>query len=109
LWGCLLDEHWQHKKRMSAKINVSPVDRLYEETKACYSVLGGKIMGAGGGGFLMLYCPKGHKKLEQFMLSHGMPRLHYTIEAEGSKVVANVASTKAMIFHPASSTAREHP
>jgi len=109
LWGRLLDEHWQHKKRMSAKINVSAVDRLYEETKARYGVLGGKIMGAGGGGFLMLYCPKGHKPLEQFMLAQGMPRLHYAVEAEGSKVVANVASTKAMIFHPASSMARERP
>jgi len=99
-WGQMLDEHWQHKKRMSPKISLSLVDRLYDEVRANHGVLGGKIIGAGGGGFLMLYCPKRHRQLEQFMLSQGMPRLHYMIEPEGSKVVANIASTKAMLFHP---------
>lgn len=99
-WGQMLDEHWQHKKRMSSKISLSLVDRLYDEVRAHHGVLGGKIIGAGGGGFLMLYCPKHHRQLEQFMLSQGMPRLHYMIESEGSKVVANIASTKAMLFHP---------
>ena len=61
--------------------------------------LGVKILGAGGGGFLLLYCPKEHKKLEQYMLSLGMPRLHYTIEMEGSKVIANMATNKSMVFH----------
>src|SRR2546428_6139484 len=95
-WGQLLDEHWQHKKRLSTKIPLSVVDRLYDEVKAHYGVLGGKIIGAGGGGFLMLYCPTTHKRLEQFMLSQRMPRLHYMVEPEGSKVVVNISSTKAM-------------
>lgn len=100
-WGQLLDEHWQSKKKMSPKISLSEIDQLYDEVRANYGVLGGKIIGAGGGGFLMLYCPGNHKRLEEFMLSRGMPRLHYTVEVEGSKVVANIASTKAMAFHPA--------
>ncbi|WP_447974975.1 GHMP family kinase ATP-binding protein [Nitrospira sp. Kam-Ns4a] len=99
-WGHMLDEHWQFKKRMSSKISLSVVDRLYEEVKGNYGVLGGKIIGAGGGGFLMLYCPKSHTRLEQFMQSQGMPRLHYMVEHEGSKVVANIGSTKAIAFHP---------
>jgi D-glycero-alpha-D-manno-heptose-7-phosphate kinase len=93
-WGWMLDEHWQYKKRMSAKISLSVVDRLYEEGKASYGVLGGKIIGAGGGGFLMVYCPRNHTRLEQFMRSQGMPRLHYMVEPEGSKVVVNISSTK---------------
>ena len=76
------------------------VDELYELVKKKYGVLGGKILGAGGGGFLLLYCPKEYKKLEQYMLSLGMPRLHYTIEMEGSKVIANMATNKSMVFHP---------
>jgi len=108
-WGRMLDEHWQYKKKMSSKISLPVVDRLYEEGKASYGVLGGKIIGAGGGGFLMLYCPSQHKRLEQFMLSQGMPRLHYMVEPEGSKVVANIASTKAMVFHPKCLTSEEHP
>lgn len=99
-WGQMLDEHWQHKKRMSAKISLSVVDRLYDEVRDQYGVLGGKIIGAGGGGFLMLYCPKNHTRLEQFMRSQGMPRLHYMVEHEGSKVVANFGSTKVAQFHP---------
>lgn len=93
-WGRLLNEHWQHKKRMSDKISLMVVDRVYEEARQHYGVLGGKIIGAGGGGFLMLYCPKNHKRLEQFMLGQGMPRLHYTVEPEGSKVVANFARAR---------------
>ena len=99
-WGLLLDEHWQYKKRLSSKISLSVFDELYELVKKKYGVLGGKILGAGGGGFLLLYCPKEHKKLEQHMLSLGMPRLHYAIEMEGSKVIANMATAKSMVFHP---------
>jgi len=99
-WGLLLDEHWQYKKRLSSKISLSAVDELYELVKKKYGVLGGKILGAGGGGFLLLYCPKEHKKLEHYMLSLGMPRLHYTVEMEGSKVIANMATNKSMVFHP---------
>ncbi|OLC96881.1 MAG: galactokinase [Acidobacteria bacterium 13_1_40CM_4_58_4] len=106
-WGQMLDEHWQYKKRMSSKISLPVVDRLYDEVRTSYGVLGGKIVGAGGGGFLMLYCPNQHRRLEQFMLSQGMPRLHYMIEPEGSKVVANIASTKAMTFHPKSLPSEE--
>jgi len=108
-WGRMLDEHWQYKKRLSSQISLSVVDRLYDHVKENYCVLGGKIIGAGGGGFLMLYCPSQHKRLEQFMLSQGMPRLHYMVELEGSKVVANIASTKAMVFHSKCLTSEEQP
>lgn len=99
-WGFLLNEHWQYKKRLSTKVSLSTVDELYDFVRKEYGVLGGKILGAGGGGFLLLYCPKEHKKLEQYMLNQGMPRLHYTMEMEGSKVIANMATTKSMVFHP---------
>lgn len=99
-WGRLLDEHWRNKKRLSSKISFSKVDRLYERVKAQYSVLGGKVIGAGGGGFLMLYCPTQHKRLEAFMLANGMPRLHYNIEREGSKVLTSFNNGEAANFHP---------
>src|SRR5579875_1936585 len=99
-WGRLLDEHWRNKKRLSSKISFSKVDHLYERVKADYGVLGGKVIGAGGGGFLMLYCPAQHRRLESFMLANGMPRLHYNIEREGSKVLANFNTGQAASFHP---------
>ena len=89
-WGELLDEHWQYKKRLSGKISLANVDQIYDEVRRRFGVLGGKIIGAGGGGFLMLYCPRQHRQLEQFMEEQGMPRMHYTIEPEGTKVVAQM-------------------
>lgn len=89
-WGQMLDEHWQNKKQLSNKISLTKVDAIYDEVREKYNVLGGKIIGAGGGGFLMLYCAKNHTKLEQFMFEQGMPRMHYTVEAEGTKVVAQM-------------------
>jgi D-glycero-alpha-D-manno-heptose-7-phosphate kinase len=76
------------KKKMSSKISFTKVDEIYEEVRQRFGVLGGKIIGAGGGGFLMLYCSRHHGTLERFMEDHGMPRMHYTIEPEGTKVVA---------------------
>jgi len=89
-WGELLDEHWQNKKKLSSKVSLSAVDKIYDEVRARFGVLGGKIVGAGGGGFLMLYCPRHHSALERFMDDHGMPRMHYTVEAEGTKVITQV-------------------
>ena len=48
----------------------------------------------------MLYYPSTSRKLEDFMQSRGLPRLSYNLEREGTKVVANVASTQSMILHP---------
>lgn len=90
-WGLLLHEHWVAKKRMSSRIAVDWVDTLYEEVRERFGVVGGKIMGAGGGGFLMLYCPRMSKEIEAFMDSHGLPRMYYGLEHEGVKVVANLA------------------
>lgn len=89
-WGQMLDEHWQNKKKLSAKISLSSVDEVYDEVRERFGVLGGKIIGAGGGGFLMLYCPSHHAALERFMNARGMPRMHYTVEAEGTKVVTQL-------------------
>ncbi|HEX2060176.1 MAG TPA: galactokinase [Thermoanaerobaculia bacterium] len=89
-WGQMLDEHWQNKKKLSGKISLQKVDQIYDEVRQRFGVLGGKIIGAGGGGFLMLYCPNHHAQLERFMEQHGMPRMHYTIEPEGTKVVVQM-------------------
>jgi len=99
-FGLLLHEHWKLKKRLSDKVSVSWIDPLYDEVRASHGVLGGKIIGAGGGGFLMLFCPKDTRSLEDFMMKRGMPRLYYNLEREGAKVVANVASTQSMTLHP---------
>ena len=55
-FGKLLDYGWESKKRMSSKITNPQIDELYEEAKKA-GALGGKLLGAGGGGFLLMFCP----------------------------------------------------
>ncbi|MEX0892394.1 MAG: galactokinase [Gemmatimonadota bacterium] len=98
-WGHLLHEHWCAKRRLSPRVSVGAMDELYEHVRQEFGVLGGKVAGAGGGGFLMLYCPADHRRLERFMLERGMPRLHYTVEHEGTKVIANLAAAPAVRTH----------
>lgn len=89
-FGLSLHEHWMNKRRMSSKISSDGWDQLYDEVRAEYNVLGGKIIGAGGGGFLMLYCAKNPAKLEAYMAARGMPRIQYGIDFDGSTTVANI-------------------
>jgi len=98
-FGRLLHEHWMAKQRLSDKVSLSEVDRLYDHLREEYGVLGGKVAGAGGGGFLMLYCPSGHRRLMDFMGRQGMSRLSYTVEQEGSRVVAHVLKSSALHHH----------
>ena len=63
------------------------VDELYAIARNDFSVLGGKIIGAGGGGFLMLYNPLKDNKLQKFMESHGLVRLDYGIDKSGATLV----------------------
>lgn len=55
--GLILDEGWQLKKSLSSRISPGPIDDLYE-TAMKNGALGGKLMGAGGSGFLLFYCRK---------------------------------------------------
>lgn len=55
-FGRLLDYGWKSKKRMSSRITTPQIDELYEEALKA-GALGGKLLGAGGGGYLLVYCP----------------------------------------------------
>lgn len=60
-FGELLHTEWQYKKTLSPKISNVELDRLYETARE-YGALGGKITGAGGGGYMLLYCPVERKR-----------------------------------------------
>ena len=93
-FGKLMDEHWRNKRKLSDKISFREIDDLYEHVKKEHGVLGGKIIGAGGGGFLMLYSPDKKKDLNAFMQKKGCLRLHYNVEFEGTKVVTNLRNSQ---------------
>jgi D-glycero-alpha-D-manno-heptose-7-phosphate kinase len=54
-FGALLHEAWEEKKRMSSRITNPMIDEMYEEARK-QGAIGGKITGAGGGGYMLLYC-----------------------------------------------------
>ncbi|HVG21834.1 MAG TPA: galactokinase [Blastocatellia bacterium] len=88
-FGLLLDEHWQNKKRRSAKISDAKIDYWYDVVKSCGG-LGGKIMGAGGGGFFMFFCPNHCKgKIRKALADMGLREMPYDFDFEGAKVLVN--------------------
>ena len=55
-FGSLLHDAWANKKKMASRITSPQIDNLYETARK-HGALGGKILGAGGGGYLLAYCP----------------------------------------------------
>lgn len=84
-FGKLLDYGWQSKKRMSSKITNPQIDALYDEAKKA-GALGGKLLGAGGGGFLLMYCPYNMKhKVAASMEAAGGQILDWNFELRGAQ------------------------
>tara|TARA_Y100000588_G_scaffold226941_1_gene240751 strand:+ start:852 stop:1856 length:1005 start_codon:yes stop_codon:yes gene_type:complete len=89
-FGLLLDEHWENKKRRSAQVSDPRIDEWYTLAKA-QGALGGKIVGAGGGGFLMLYCPPKRKSsLRASLASAGLREMSYDFDFGGAKTIVNL-------------------
>lgn len=86
--GELMDVHWQTKKKVSTKISNPQIDEWYAHAKK-NGALGGKIMGAGGGGFFLFYCDQNRAKLRDAMLKAGLREMFFRFDMEGSKVLAD--------------------
>lgn len=87
--GLLLDDHWQHKKRISSKMSNPRFNEIYEIAKE-NGALGGKISGAGGGGFFAFYIEDNHRKLRESMKKIGLREMRYRVDFEGTKVLVNL-------------------
>jgi D-glycero-alpha-D-manno-heptose-7-phosphate kinase len=85
-YGHLLDDYWKIKKSLSKNMSNSLVDDIYQNAKDRYNILGGKIIGAGGGGFLMLFGQPSNN-LDEYMKNNGMSKLEFDVEYNGLKVV----------------------
>ena len=83
--GRLLDENWQLKKKMATGITNGEIEEMYEKAKRA-GALGGKIAGAGGGGFLMLVVPRERQNVV-FEAMKGYRELPFMLERSGSKVI----------------------
>jgi len=85
--GDLMHTAWLLKKQMASKISSPEIDRLYDAARGA-GALGGKITGAGGGGFLMLYCPRERQDAVREAL-HDLSELPFHLERDGTKVIFN--------------------
>ncbi len=84
-FGRLLHEAWTLKRRLSSKISSPEIDEIYERARSA-GALGGKLLGAGGGGFMLLFArpedqPKIRKRLEKLTM------VPFRFETEGSRII----------------------
>ncbi|OGX08450.1 MAG: galactokinase [Omnitrophica WOR_2 bacterium GWA2_47_8] len=87
-FGEWLNIHWEHKKKFSSKMTNPLIDKWYNLALE-NGAIGGKVVGAGGGGFLMFYCESNQKKFRKAMIEAGLRELPFQFEFDGSKVVFN--------------------
>jgi D-glycero-alpha-D-manno-heptose-7-phosphate kinase len=84
-FGELLHEHWEHKQRRSPGMSNPQINAWYELGRANGAV-GGKLVGAGGGGFLLFYSEE-HRRLRQAMTSAGLEEVRFRFDFDGTKVL----------------------
>jgi D-glycero-alpha-D-manno-heptose-7-phosphate kinase len=87
-FGEILHEHWLTKKGLSKNISNSLIDEAYDLALK-NGAIGGKVVGAGGGGFLLLYCNKGKERLVSAMDKLGYKPMWIKFENDGAKIIFN--------------------
>ena len=83
-FGKILDEGWQLKKELASGIANPAIDEAYE-TAMKNGALGGKLLGAGGGGFLLFYCEE--EKQDKLKKAIGLRELDFSFERDGTSVI----------------------
>lgn len=87
-FGRLMDTSWQQKRRLSRSISSGEIDGMYRAARDA-GALGGKISGAGGGGFLMLYCPPGSRgQVRKAMSASGLQELPFRFDQAGAVLLS---------------------
>ena len=84
-FGELLHEAWQAKRSLSARVSNSDVDEIYEAARAA-GAIGGKLAGAGGGGFLLLFVPP-DRQLEVRAKLSALIHVPFRFEFSGSQIL----------------------
>src|SRR5262249_25004703 len=88
-FGELLDVHWREKRKLASGVSSSTIDEHYEAARKA-GAIGGKVMGAGGGGFFMFYCSNGKGRLVEAMERRGLRQMRFRFDFEGAKIAVNL-------------------
>jgi len=81
-----MHEHWDHKRKRSGGMSNPRIDAWYE-LAVNHGAVGGKLIGAGGGGFLMFYAEE-KTRLRHAMREAGLTEVRFQFDFEGTKIVA---------------------
>jgi D-glycero-alpha-D-manno-heptose-7-phosphate kinase len=84
-YAALMHEHWEHKKKRSGMMSNPNIDRWYTVGRES-GALGGKLVGAGAGGFLLFYT-RDPRRLRSAMTSEGLAEVRFTFDVDGSIVL----------------------
>lgn len=84
-FGRLMNTHWEYKKKRSGSMSNTKINDWYK-LAVLNGAIGGKLIGAGGGGFLMFYASD-KKKLRHVMMQEGLEEVRFRFDFEGTKVV----------------------
>jgi D-glycero-alpha-D-manno-heptose-7-phosphate kinase len=88
-FGNLLHKGWEAKKRVSSQISTPLIDEIYALARE-NGALGGKIAGAGGGGFMLLFCEqKNQAKVRDAIAPIGLKEMAFGLDFQGAAVVTN--------------------
>jgi D-glycero-alpha-D-manno-heptose-7-phosphate kinase len=88
-FAAMLHEAWRAKKRVSSKISSAHIDAMYDLAIE-NGALGGKITGAGGGGFLLLYCESpSQNRVRQALAAQGLKEMTFGFDFQGAHVLVN--------------------
>lgn len=86
-FGRLLHDHWTTKKARSRQISNTRIDRIYQLARD-NGALGGKLMGAGGGGFLMLLAENANqRRVREVVTAEGIRQMPFKFDLEGAKTL----------------------
>ena len=84
-FGRIMHEHWQHKKQRSAQMTNADIDRWYALAME-HGAIGGKLIGAGGGGFLLFYTEE-KARLRSALRQAGLREVELKFDFEGTKIL----------------------
>ena len=85
-WGEIMLEHWEAKKKRASGMSNPQIDEYYDLALK-NGAIGGKLVGAGGGGFLLFYTEDA-RRLRAAMAGAGLPELYFRLDVEGTRVLS---------------------
>lgn len=92
-YGELLHEHWTNKRKLASKMTDDRIDEHYDTARKA-GAIGGKLMGAGGGGFFMFYArPADKRRVYEALVQRGLRPLRFRFDLDGARIVANMHRT----------------